>query len=139
MDTIYTDGSCLVNPGGPGGWGFVHISPLGEEKSQQYGRLKEHPSITNNFAEYVAVLQALKYYIGLKSPGPLRIRSDSKMLINQLGGSWRVNEAPYKKVWERVIDLLETVDFEILWEWIPRKQNMIADGLSKKGSGAVSR
>jgi len=134
MDTIYTDGSCLVNPGGPGGWGFVFFDESGKEIGNQFGNIKKHPVVTNNFAEYMAVLRALQYYQELKRPGPLLIRSDSKMLINQLGGTWRVGDKPYKKIWDRVIDLLGQIEFEVSWEWIPREQNEIADGLSKKGS-----
>ena len=133
-DTIYTDGSCLVNPGGPGGWGFVFVNDKGIEVERKYGSIKKHAAVTNNFAEYMAVLRALQYYQELGRPGPLKIRSDSKMLINQLGGTWKVKEGPYRKVWERVIDLLHEIDFDVNWEWVPREQNEIADGLSKKGS-----
>lgn len=137
MDTIYTDGSCLTNPGGPGGWGYVLFDPEGVEVGRAFGTLKKLPSMTNNVAEYIAALQALKYYKSLGRPGPLKVRSDSKMLINQLGGTWKVNGTPpYRKVWERVIDLMADLDFEILWEWVPREQNETADGLSKLGSTA---
>ena len=51
--TIYTDGSCLGNPG-PGGWAC--LLECGEHKSELFG---SHPNTTNNRMELEAVIQAL--------------------------------------------------------------------------------
>jgi ribonuclease HI len=136
MDTIYTDGSCLVNPGGPGGWGFVMEDDEGEV-CRHCGGLKKDPTMTNNVAEYIAVIKAIKHYEELGRPGPLRIRSDSKMLVNQLSGEWGVKGGSYRKFWQGARALVEKVSFEIIWEWVPREQNEVADALSKQGSTAA--
>jgi ribonuclease HI len=51
---IYTDGSCLGNPG-PGGWAC--ILECGEHRAELYGC---DPNTTNNRMELEAVIQALR-------------------------------------------------------------------------------
>ena len=53
--TIYTDGSCLKNPGGPGGWGVV----------LQYNGVRKElsgfiPETTSPRAELIAMIEALR-------------------------------------------------------------------------------
>ncbi|MCI7541172.1 MAG: ribonuclease HI [Veillonellaceae bacterium] len=56
--TIFTDGSCLRNPGGPGGWAMV-------AKDMATGQVAERsagePSTTNNRMELTAAIEALRY------------------------------------------------------------------------------
>ena len=56
--TIFTDGSCLRNPGGPGGWAMV-------AKDMATGQVTERsagePSTTNNRMELTAAIEALRY------------------------------------------------------------------------------
>ena len=56
--TISTDGSCLRNPGGPGGWAIV-------AKDMATGQVTERsagePSTTNNRMELTAAIEALRY------------------------------------------------------------------------------
>ena len=76
--TIYTDGSCLRNPGGPGGWAIVAC----EERT---GRLTERsggdPSTTNNRMELTAAIEALAF-----APAGTRVAlyTDSQYLKNGL-------------------------------------------------------
>jgi ribonuclease HI len=51
---IYTDGSCLNNPG-PGGWAYIYVQN-NEIISEAYG---SHEDTTNNKMELKAILQAL--------------------------------------------------------------------------------
>lgn len=55
MIKVYTDGSCLKNPDGPGGWAYYfelnNISKIGTGG---------HKSTTNNRMELTAVIEALK-------------------------------------------------------------------------------
>lgn len=72
---IFTDGSCLVNPGGPGGYAAIILRP-GEEPVEISGG---DPSTTNNRMEMVAIIE------GLKAAGQHRkiiVHSDSKYVIN---------------------------------------------------------
>ena len=69
MIKIYTDGSCLGNPG-PGGWGAVIIYPDGNEKELSGADL----DTTNNRMELQSVIEALDY---LESGSIVEMFSDS--------------------------------------------------------------
>ena len=78
--TIYTDGSCVPNPGF-GGWGWIAVFPEidiycnGNEKNT-----------TNNVMELTAVIEALKAF-----PGKINfhIYSDSLYVINCAKNIWK--------------------------------------------------
>ncbi len=77
--TIYTDGCCLGNPSGCGGYGVVIIDGDNvEEFSQGY------ISTTNNRMELMAFLSAMENAPHKK---PLHIISDSKYAIGVVSGS----------------------------------------------------
>lgn len=76
---IYTDGSCLKNPGGPGGWAFVIV---GDDIVVRSGG---EPKTTNNRQEIMAILEAVLW---MKTPATLKIYSDSQYAIGVLSGKW---------------------------------------------------
>lgn len=55
---IYTDGSCLRNPNGPGGWAFVAEEAATGEVTERSGG---DPSTTNNRMEMTAAIEALAF------------------------------------------------------------------------------
>ncbi len=71
--TVATDGSCLVNPGGPGGWAWV--------VSQSCWAAGGNPSTTNQRMELQAVGEAVRAFPAGVS---LHIQSDSRYAINCL-------------------------------------------------------
>ena len=77
---IFSDGSCLKNPGGPGGYGIV-LQYRGEEREFSDG----FHSTTNNRMELTAVIQALSL---LKEPCIVELWSDSKYVIDGLSKGW---------------------------------------------------
>ena len=83
--TMYTDGSCLGNPG-PGGWAVL-IAEKGHKNTIYSGGL---PSTTNNRAELTAIIEGLKRVDGNRV---IRIRTDSSYVITVLtpGGNPRKN------------------------------------------------
>ena len=82
MITIYTDGSCLKNPGGAGGWAFCLI----EEDGIEYYMSDGENISTNNTMELTAVIVALSCLtIGLEC----KIFSDSMLVINCATGKWK--------------------------------------------------
>lgn len=75
---VYTDGSCLRNPAGPGGWACViHIRATGERKELSGGV----PSTTNNRMEMQAAIAALSYP---EAPSKITLCTDSQYLKNGL-------------------------------------------------------
>lgn len=80
MTIIYTDGSCMPNPG-PGGWAFVIIDKNNEIWKVSGGEEKS----TNNRMELTAVIEALKFTNEKK----VEIRSDSMWVINCAQRLWK--------------------------------------------------
>ena len=82
MLKIWTDGSCLGNPG-PGGWGFVATD--GKNIAERSGGEK---NTTNNRMELIAPIEALSR---LKEPCIVDVYSDSAYLVNAFLQNWLVN------------------------------------------------
>ncbi|MEK7485402.1 MAG: RNase H family protein, partial [Planctomycetota bacterium] len=81
---IYTDGACINNPGGPGGWGAVLVED-GQQKELSGGV----PSTTNNRMEITAVIKGLEH----TPPGAsVTVCSDSQYVVNTMTKSWARNK-----------------------------------------------
>jgi ribonuclease HI len=83
---------------------------------------------THNVAEYYAVLKAIRYAIE-NGASHLLIKSDSRIVVNQINGGFRVTKPHLAELLEQVRRATEdALDFQI--EWIPRKENKAADALT---------
>ncbi len=78
--TIYTDGACYPNPGGPGGYGITLL--CGDTCKEQSGGFR---STTNNRMEVYAAIKALEM---LKTACSVTLYSDSLYLINAMTRGW---------------------------------------------------
>lgn len=127
---IYTDGGARNNPG-PAGAGVVIIDPsTGSGQAAKKTELKKFlGSQTNNWAEYEAVIFALteakKHGLAGRA---IEVRMDSKLVVEQMMGNWKIKEATLKPQAARVRALL--ADFpKHLFVHIPREENSEADRL----------
>lgn len=117
--TIYTDGSCLGNPG-PGGYGAVLL--FGDERrelSQGYRKT------TNNRMEMLAVIVALET---LNQTCRVTLITDSQYVKNAFTQKWIVNwqkngwktaaKKPVKNkdLWQRMMAAMEP--HELHWKWV---------------------
>ena len=118
MIKIYTDGSCLGNPGN-GGWAAIIID--NKKKIQIKGSKKD---TTNNQMELLAPIKALKK---IPKGSNVQIFTDSKYVksgITEWIHNWKkngwktANKQPVKNkdLWTE-LDLL-TNEFKIKWIWI---------------------
>ena len=115
---IYTDGSCLKNPG-PGGWGAILV----------YNKLEKELSggeadSTNNRMELTAAITALSV---LNRPCDVTLTSDSKYLCDGITKGWAASwkKRGWKKsdntpalnpdLWERLLSLCETHRVTFVW------------------------
>lgn len=76
---IYTDGSCLNNPG-PGGYGVVILN--NNARQELSGGFRK---TTNNRMEILAVIIGLK---ALKQPHQVTIYTDSQYVVNAMTKGW---------------------------------------------------
>lgn len=79
---VYTDGSCLRNPDGPGGWAAVIIdTETGEMRELHEG----NPSTTNNRMELSAAIGALSY---IREGSTVALYTDSQYMKNAFNRNW---------------------------------------------------
>ena len=118
MIKIYTDGSCLDNPGN-GGWAAIIIDD--GKKTQIKGSKK---NTTNNQMELLAPIQALKK---IPKGSKVQIFTDSKYvksgitewIHNWKKNGWKTsNKQPVKnkELWTE-LDILSS-EFDIDWNWV---------------------
>ena len=118
MIKIYTDGSCIGNPGN-GGWAAIIIRD--GNKTLIKGSKK---NTTNNQMELLAPIEALKK---IPKGSEVQIFTDSKYVksgITELIHNWKKNgwktadkkPVKNKELWEE-LDLLNN-EFEISWNWV---------------------
>lgn len=121
---VSCDASIKENPGGPASCGVIFRFPGGQ--AQPLARILP-TATTNNQAEYDAVYEALNYFRTF-GPGPSResieIRTDSKLVVNQIAGTWEVNEEKLKHRHKSVVETLAEVEkrlgIPIKIVWYPR-------------------
>ena len=118
MIKIYTDGSCIGNPG-QGGWAAIILDE--GKKSEIKG---SENNTTNNQMELLAPIKALKE---IPKGSTVEIFTDSKYVksgITEWIHNWKKNgwktankkEVSNKDLWTE-LDLLNN-EFEISWNWV---------------------
>jgi ribonuclease HI len=86
--------------------------------------------MTNNVAEYSALIQALERVRSLGLKGRMVVRSDSKLVVNQMKGEWKVKATKIMPLYREAVALAK--DMDVVFEWIPREENTEADSLARK-------
>ena len=81
MIEIYTDGSCLKNPNGPGGWAVCIL-----EDNLEYYLSGNNSSTTNNRMELTAIIEGISC---VKEKIECKIYTDSQLCINCATGKWK--------------------------------------------------
>ena len=142
MISVYTDGSCLGNPGN-GGWAFLIVG----EKNICY-RTGFEPNTTNNQMELVAVIKALEF---LKEFKDISINTDSNYvkqgittwIINWKKNNWKTSRkqpVKNKELWERLDEL--NLSKNINWSWVKAHNidefNNQVDTLARKAAETLT-
>ena len=124
IHTITFDGASRGNPGLSGA-GFVIWD---EEKKIFEGSSFISDNATNNYAEYMALILALEKCIELNLKNII-IKGDSKLVIQQIQGNYKVKSDSLKPLYEKVV--LELKQFSYLkFIHIKRSLNKDADKLA---------
>lgn len=82
---------------------------------------------TSNLAEYTALIRGLKTCLdhGIRI---VHIHSDSRLMVNQVNGSWQVRSEDLQRPHAEVARILSEFD-EWTIKWIKRDKNSVADAL----------
>ena len=125
---IYTDGSCLGNPG-PGGYGAVITT------TEQYQEISAgYQLTTNNRMEMTAVIKGLE---AVDPSSKVLISSDSTYVVNTMTKGWK--RKANHDLWEQLDALVKNRD--ISWQWVRGhsgdRGNELADSLAAKEAGTA--
>ncbi len=108
--SIYVDGA-----GGPNsGYGY-YVKETGESFYEK------KPDITNNQAEYLGMISALKKFV--ESNDDVTIYSDSKNTVSQLNHEFAINNEQLRILDREAWELIAK-NSKIKLVWIPRKENL---------------
>lgn len=138
--TLYADGGARGNPG-PAGSGAVVFDTAGKRVVE----VADYIGIaTNNVAEYEAVLRGLKALVAEYPEGyfahvPLLIRMDSKLVIEQLKGAYKVKHPNLIPRYLEVKNVLARSFSQVTFEHVRREFNKDADALANKAMDAGIR
>ena len=107
---IYVDGSGVSNSG----YGYF-VKETGESFYEK------KPDLTNNQAEYMAIISALNKYVD--SDGDITIYSDSKNTVNQLNHEFAINNEQLRNLAREAWSIIGKFS-NLSIVWVPRKENL---------------
>lgn len=143
---LHVDGGCeQKNPGGVATAGWVcfdqkKVLLASEGQVVQDGG----PLATNNYGEYSALRLALTWLDNQQWRGDLIIKADSRLLVEQVRGSWKCKAEHLRQIRDEIHELLRKLQLHIVTEntalpkngrglchliWVPREKNHVADAL----------
>ncbi len=126
-----TDGGSNPNPGRAGIAFTV----------ERDGRLKcaycevVEGKITNNEAEYLALLKALQFVSKNFPDSEVLVLSDSQLIVRQIKGEYKVRSKNLLKIKRDIDELIGRMNFKI--EWNGRQENKLADHLVRLARGEI--
>ena len=137
---VRTDGAARGNPG-PASAGAVLISlarpdarsPLAPADAS----ISDYLGVqTNNVAEYTAVVRAIGLALELGARR-LELLLDSKLIVEQLAGRWRVKDAKLRPLWADALRGLRALPDGWAAAHVARAQNSAADALCNEAIDRV--
>ncbi|MGW4370155.1 bifunctional RNase H/acid phosphatase [Nocardia takedensis] len=124
---VEADGGSRGNPG-PAGYGAVVFA---DDHTAVLAERREFLGVaTNNVAEYRGLIAGLEAAAELGAR-TVAVRMDSKLVVEQMSGRWKVKHAAMIPLAERARRLVADFD-RVTFTWIPRAQNSHADRLANE-------
>jgi len=131
--TVHISGFCDQNLAT---YGFV-IYVDGEKVHEGCGVAGEGEEMSNDVAEFVALIEVLKY---LRDNGydkdRIIVRANSQLLVNTMSGRWILRNGSCYSYYLKATR--HTRSFHISYEWVPRIKNKEAATLARKASSTSS-
>ncbi|WP_335932000.1 bifunctional RNase H/acid phosphatase [Streptomyces sp. PTD5-9] len=137
---VEADGGSRGNPG-PAGYGAVVIDPA---TGETLAEAAEYLGVaTNNVAEYKGLIAGLRAAKALAPDASaadvlqVRVRMDSKLVVEQMSGRWKIKHPDMKPLAAEAARILPPS--AVTYEWIPREKNKHADRLANEAMDAGRR
>jgi ribonuclease HI len=122
--TVYTDGASRGNPGAAA-CAYV-IGRDGQPAIEEADCLGQ---MTNNQAEYTALIRALEHALQLGPQHRVIIHSDSELMVKQMNGEYRVKNEDLRGLYEQACTLRRRFEGPVTIRHVRREQNKRADQL----------
>lgn len=121
---IHTDGASRGNPG-DAAYSFVVRKDglIIKEEAATLGTL------TNNQAEYRAMVEALRFLSNIDPNANATIHSDSELMVKQIRGEYKVKSEDIKPLHREATGLLQSMKGSVKVVHVRREQNKDADRL----------
>lgn len=130
---VEADGGSRGNPG-PAGYGaVVRDADSGAVLAEVAGAIG---IATNNVAEYEGLLAGLRAAAELR-PTAVEVRMDSKLVIEQMAGRWRVRHPDLAPLAAQAAELARSLP-SVRFDWVPREANRHADRLANEAMDAAA-
>lgn len=128
---VEADGGSRGNPG-PAGYGAVVLDP---ETGEALAEAAEFiGTATNNVAEYKGLVAGLRAAHALDPEADIRVRMDSKLVVEQMSGRWKIKHPDMKPLAAEAGSVFP--GDRVSYEWIPRARNKHADRLANEAMDA---
>ena len=124
---VEADGGSRGNPGVAAG-GSVVIDPATGEVLAELGVYVGIAS--NNVAEYHGMIAGVRKAIELDPHAALKVRLDSKLVVEQMSGRWKIKHPDMADLAAEARRVLAGTP--VSFEWIPRLDNSRADRLANE-------
>lgn len=121
---VEADGGSRGNPG-PAASGSAVIDAVTGDVLVEVGRYLG--IATNNVAEYRGLLEGVRCARAIDPQARLLVRMDSKLVVEQLSGRWKIKHPTMAALAAEV--RAELAGADVTFEWVPRLQNSRADAL----------
>jgi ribonuclease HI len=137
---IRTDGAARGNPGPASAGAALYAIERPDSRDPRAApdaSISDYLGIqTNNVAEYTGVVRALDLARDMGA-GEVHLLLDSKLIVEQLAGRWRVKDAKLIPLWAAARAILHGFS-----KWtathVPRAQNSVADALANEAIDRAS-
>jgi ribonuclease H / adenosylcobalamin/alpha-ribazole phosphatase len=120
---IEADGGSRGNPGAAAYGAVLKDAETGEALAEAAETIGV---ATNNVAEYRGLIAGLELAREHAPDAELEVRMDSKLVIEQMAGRWKVKHPDLRPLAIRANGL---APFGVTWRWVPRERNKHADRL----------
>ncbi len=131
---VEADGGSRGNPG-PAAYGTVVKD---HDSGTVLREIAEHiGTASNNVAEYRGLIAGLEAVRELDPAGIVEARLDSKLVVEQMSGRWKIKHPDMRDLALRARDSFPPS--QVTYVWVPRERNKHADRLANEALDAAAR
>jgi probable phosphoglycerate mutase len=121
---VEADGGSRSNPGEAAFGAVVFDADTREVVAERGERIG---IASNNVAEYSGLIAGLEAVRELDPEAQVEVRMDSKLVVEQMSGRWKIKHPDMRTLALRARDVLPPQN--VTYTWIPRAENGAADAL----------